>query len=140
MNDEEIHQCALFGKIPHFHLPELLPLLLLGITDDCIDIATSTYDKLEAIGEIYKKFIDVLDTRVSRYRTVEEDAKIMEKVIEEDRKCQERYERELQEKQEGEQQLWKTENDIGKTTSSGITLQDKSTKKAPIAQTIKNDI
>lgn len=63
MTDEEIHQCVVSGKIPRFHLPELLPLLLLGITDDYIDIATLTYERLEGIGEIYKKFMDHLDTR-----------------------------------------------------------------------------
>ena len=68
MSDDELRQCVVFGKIPRFHLPELLPLLLLGITDECLDIATSTYDKLEAIGEIYKKFIDHLDIRVSTVR------------------------------------------------------------------------
>jgi hypothetical protein len=66
MSDEEVHECVLSGKTPLFHLPELLPLLLLGITDDCFDIATSTYDKLEGIGEIYKRFIDHLDTRVTQ--------------------------------------------------------------------------
>lgn len=61
MTDEEIHECAVAGKVPRFHVPELLPLLLLGITDDCLDIATSTYEKLEGIGEIYKKVIDHLE-------------------------------------------------------------------------------
>lgn len=67
MSDEEIHDCAVAGKVPRFHVPELLPLLLLGITDDCLDVATSTYEKLEGIGEIYKKVIDQLE--VSRRET-----------------------------------------------------------------------
>ncbi|KAG0598151.1 hypothetical protein M758_12G050400 [Ceratodon purpureus] len=130
MSGEEIHQAVLSGKIPRFHLPELLPLLLLGVTDDCLDIATSTYEKLEGIGEIYKKFIDHLDTRVrqgpggKRYNTAEEDAKIMEKVMEEDRKCQERYEREMREKQEEEQRRSQTDNDTRKPTSSSSTSQE----------------
>jgi len=65
MTDEDILQCVVSGKIPCFHLPELLPLLLLGITDDYIDIATLTYERLEGIGEIYKKFMDALDTRAT---------------------------------------------------------------------------
>ncbi|XP_024357132.1 uncharacterized protein [Physcomitrium patens] len=106
MSDEEAHQCVVSGKIPRFHVPELLPLLLLGITDDCIDIAVSTYEKLEAIGRIYKRFIDELDIRVTHdnagkpFRTPEEDAAIMEKVLDQDRKCEERHQRELREVEE----------------------------------------
>lgn len=51
------------GKVPRFHIPELLPLLLLGITDDCPDLAISSLEKLEGVGKIYQKFIDALDTR-----------------------------------------------------------------------------
>ena len=63
MTDEEIDECIVAGKVPIFHVPELLPLLLLGITDDCLDIATSIYEKLEGVGEIYKRFIDQLEAR-----------------------------------------------------------------------------
>lgn len=63
MTDEEIGECIDAGKVPLFHVPELLPLLLLGITDDSLEIATSTYERLEGVGYIYKKFIDELDKR-----------------------------------------------------------------------------
>jgi hypothetical protein len=49
----------------------------------------------------------------------------MEKVMEEDRKCQERYEREMREKQEEEKRRSQTENDTGKPTSSDTTSQGK---------------
>ncbi|XP_073391818.1 uncharacterized protein [Physcomitrium patens] len=61
MNDEEIRECIIAGKVPRFHIAELLPLLLLGLTDECLDIARSTYEKIEGVGEIYKKFIDQLN-------------------------------------------------------------------------------
>ena len=73
MTDEEIGECIDAGKIPLFHVPELLPLLLLGITDDCLDIATSVYEKLEGVGEIYKKIVDQLETR--RLQVCEGDLK-----------------------------------------------------------------
>lgn len=106
MTDEEIGECIDAGKIPLFHVPELLPLLLLGITDDCLDIATSVYEKLEGVGEIYKKIVDQLETRRlqekegDRDKTAEEGANVMEKELEKDRKCQDRYERELRDIEE----------------------------------------
>lgn len=62
-SDEEIQKLVVQGRTPRFHIPELLPLLLLGITDDCPDIATSTLGRLESIGDLYKKYIDHIDVR-----------------------------------------------------------------------------
>lgn len=63
MSNGEIGKCIVDGKVPLFYVQELLPLLLLGITDDCLDIATSIYEKFEGIGEIYKKIIDQLEIK-----------------------------------------------------------------------------
>ncbi|KAG0623087.1 hypothetical protein M758_3G148000 [Ceratodon purpureus] len=106
MTDEEIGECIDAGKVPLFHVPELLPLLLLGITDDSLEIATSTYERLEGVGYIYKKIIDELDKRKIQekegdlVKTAEEGASIMERELENDRKRQERYEQELRQIEE----------------------------------------
>lgn len=58
MNDEEICECIIVGKVLCFYIVEFLFFLLLGLIDECFDIVRLIYEKIEGVGEIYKKFID----------------------------------------------------------------------------------
>ncbi len=61
--EDDIKACIESCKIPRFYIPELLPLLLVGMTDVSPDLAALTLTLLEGVGEIYLKFINELDSR-----------------------------------------------------------------------------
>jgi hypothetical protein len=62
-DEDDIKACIESCKIPRFYIPELLPLLLVGMTDVSPDLAALTLTLMEGVGETYLKFINELDSR-----------------------------------------------------------------------------
>ncbi|CAK9207157.1 unnamed protein product [Sphagnum troendelagicum] len=99
-DEDDIKACIESCKIPRFYIPELLPLLLVGMTDVSPDLAALTLTLLEGVGEIYLKFINELDSRKGKdsgRNTEEDDERLMKETMEAERKFLERQkEEELQ--------------------------------------------
>lgn len=52
----ENHRCTKNEVDPRTYAPQLLPLLLLGLSDESADIAEMTLNLVEGVGEVYLKF------------------------------------------------------------------------------------
>ncbi|XP_057853693.2 uncharacterized protein LOC131063777 isoform X2 [Cryptomeria japonica] len=56
INDTGNRQCLNDALDPRTYAPQLLPLLLLGLSDESTDVAEKTLHLVEGVGELYMKF------------------------------------------------------------------------------------
>lgn len=51
---------------PRVHIPQLLPLLLLGVTDDSTEVAANSLSLVHGVGFVFERYMTVLDPSVDK--------------------------------------------------------------------------
>ncbi|KAH9305027.1 hypothetical protein KI387_009431, partial [Taxus chinensis] len=66
INDTENQKSFRGGLDPRTYAPQLLPLLLLGVSDESADVAEKALHLVEGVGEVYMKFECHAETEIAK--------------------------------------------------------------------------